>query len=103
VATSVVVQKPSRELLEQAAANLWIYGMLRRAQGRDIAFEQWCDILEVNAAERAGLAHTRIDLLQRMNAGTLVYDDIDWSNADEDRRASSTGTEFVDTLEGWFA
>lgn len=100
---TVVVQRPSRELIGQAASSLWIYGMLRHAQGRDVAFEQWCDILELDPNERAGLAHIRIDLLQQMNAGTLTYDDIDWSNADVERRASSTGAEFVDTLEGWFA
>lgn len=100
---SVVVQRPSREILEQAAASLMVYGLLRRAQGRDMAFEQWCDILELDSAERAGLAHTRIDVLQQMARGELTYDDIDWSNSDENRRASSTGTTFVDSLEGWFA
>jgi len=98
-----VVQRPSREILEQAASSLMVYGMLRQAQGRDMAFEQWCDILELDSHERAGLAHVRIDLLQRMARGELVYDDIDWSNTDRDRRASSTGTEFIDSLEGWFA
>jgi len=100
---SVVALRPSREVLEQAASSLWIYGMLRRSQGRDVAFEQWCDLLELDPTERAALAHMRIDIFQRMGKGEMTYDDIDWSNQDEDRRASSTGTEFVDSMEGWFS
>lgn len=98
----LVIQRPSRELLEQAAANLWIYGMMRPHVGRTTAFEQWCEILELDKVETSQLAHVRIALLQDLGAGKLSYDDIDWSGTDEERRASSTGTEFVDSLEGWF-
>jgi hypothetical protein len=100
---ATVVLRPSRELLEQASANLMIYAILRHSRGRDAAFGEWCSILELDPSERAGLAHTRIQLLQDLAAGRLTYDDIDWSGVDDERRASSTGTEFVDTLESWFS
>lgn len=98
---SLVVQRPSRELLENAAANLHIYGTLRQAAGRDTAFQLWCEILELDAAERTQLAMVRIRLIQALMLGELTYDDIDWSGQDEDRRASSTGTVFVDSMEAW--
>lgn len=96
-----VIPRPPRELLEGAAANLGIYGLLRRAfvgqsGGRDLAFAQWCEILELNPLQRAQVAHVRITLIQRMHLGQITYDDIDWSGEDEDLRASSTGTIWID-------
>lgn len=99
---ALVIQRPTRGLLEQAAEQLWVYGFLRQNLGRKKAFLEWCDILGLDPTETAQLAHVRIKLLQDLAAGDLNYDDIDWSGTDENRRASSTGTEFVDTLEGWF-
>jgi hypothetical protein len=99
---SLVIQRPSRELLEQASANLNVYAVLRKVLGRTAAFHQWCEVLELDQTERSQLAHVRIHLLQDLEAGKVCYDDIDWSGQDEERRASSTGTVFVDTVEGWF-
>lgn len=99
---SLVIQRPSRELLEQAAANLWVYGFLRQTLGRKRAFEGWCKVLELDQVETGQLAHIRIQLLQDMDMRRIAYEDIDWSGHDEVRRASSTGTEFVDSLAGWF-
>jgi hypothetical protein len=43
----------------------------------------------------------RIQLIQQIGEGKLDYDDIDWTGQDEERRASSTGTVFVDSMESW--
>lgn len=92
---NVTLQRPGPDLVQLAADTLIAYGLLRRTRGRDLAFDGWCDILELDDLQRQQLAHLRIYLLQEIAAGKLSYDDIDWSNQDEDRRASSTGTTWL--------
>ena len=99
---SLVIQKPSRELIEGAASTLMVYGMLRKSVGRDRAFVEWCDILGLDEVERKQLEHVRITLLQDIAKGDVAYDEIDWSGHDEDRRASSSGTVWVQEMTGWF-
>lgn len=87
--------------MESAARTLGIYLEYRTAYGRQYAFRKWCEILSASSTEVAQLGHLRATLVQEIALGHLDYDDIDWSGTDLDRRASSTGVQWVASLGDW--
>ncbi len=96
-----MIQRPHRELVYAAAATLDLYATFRQVAGRKTAFELWCEDLGLDDLGKRQLAHLRVHLLLGIAKGELTYDDIDWSGTDVERRASSTGVEWADSMEEW--